>query len=116
MVDSQDKVFELIFGRWRSQILYTAVKTGIFDALGEKDKDATTIAQELGLDDKLSYRLFRTLSSLQLLRESENHIFSLTDAGQLLRADHPKTLRTATLLADGARALCTLEASPGYYS
>ncbi len=33
MDDSGAKVIDLIFGRWRSQILYTGVKLGVFDAL-----------------------------------------------------------------------------------
>ena len=31
-MSSQEKVLDLIFGRWRSQIVYAGVKLGIFDA------------------------------------------------------------------------------------
>ena len=33
MDDVGAKVVDLIFGRWRSQILYAGVKLGVFDAL-----------------------------------------------------------------------------------
>lgn len=33
MDDTGAKVIDLIFGRWRSQILYAGVKLGVFDAL-----------------------------------------------------------------------------------
>ena len=33
MSEIQGKVSDLIFGRWRSQILYAGVKLGIFEAL-----------------------------------------------------------------------------------
>ena len=50
-------VQEMIFGRWRSQTLYAGVKLGVFEALGQKEKDAALIAKELTLDPALSYRL-----------------------------------------------------------
>lgn len=49
MTESHSKLFDLIFGRWRSQILYAGIKLGIFDTL-EEPKEASAIAQELGLD------------------------------------------------------------------
>lgn len=101
MSDIQGKVLDLIFGRWRSQILYAGVKLGIFDTLRYSPKTATVIAHELGLDSALAYRLLRALGSLELLREGEDRTFSLTEAGELLRSDHPQTLRGVTLLEEG---------------
>jgi hypothetical protein len=37
-MSAQEKVLDLIFGRWRSQILYAGVKLGIFDALAPVPK------------------------------------------------------------------------------
>jgi hypothetical protein len=101
MTDPQNLILEIIFGRWRSQILYAGVKLGVFDALANADKDATLIAQNLGLDPGLSYRLLRALACLGVLTEDENHRFSLSAAGEFLRADHPETLRGVTLLEEG---------------
>src|SRR5262245_4470077 len=94
-------VMETIFGRWRSQILYAGVKLGVFEALGRKEKNAAIIAKELALDPVMSYRLLRALASLGLLREQVGRSFSLTPAGEYLRADHPETLRGITLLEEG---------------
>jgi len=94
-------VLELIFGRWRSQIVYAGVKLGVFDALGAKAKDVDLIAKELKLDPVLSYRLLRALASLGLLSEHAGRRFSITSAGEFLRADHPETLRGITLLEEG---------------
>ena len=44
MEDSKEQVLDMIFGRWRSQILYVGVKLGMFDALGDDPKNATHIA------------------------------------------------------------------------
>ena len=100
-MSAQEKVLDLIFGRWRSQILYTGVKLGIFDALRGGPKTAALLADELSLDPALTYRLLRALGSLELLREDKDRTFSLTVTGDLLRSDHPQTLRGVTLLEEG---------------
>jgi len=81
----------MIFGRWRSQILYAGVQLGIFDALADGPKATLAIAEQLGLDPALAYRLLRALGALALLKEDGHRRFSLTDAGDLLRKDHPQT-------------------------
>ncbi len=101
MGDSRQSVVDLIFGRWRSQILYAGVKLGIFDALGKEPKSSTDLAAELRLDASLAYRLLRALGCLGLLKEDRSRQFSLTVSGEFLRADHPQTLRGMTLLEEG---------------
>ena len=44
MDEAGAKVVDLIFGRWRSQILYTGVKLGLFDALASGPKSADSVA------------------------------------------------------------------------
>jgi hypothetical protein len=100
-MSAQEKVLDLIFGRWRSQILYAGVKLGIFDALRSGPKPAVLIADELSLDPALTYRLLRALGSLELLREDKDRTFSLSESGELLRSDHSQTLRGVTLLEEG---------------
>lgn len=101
MPDPQATVLDMIFGRWRSQILYAGVKLGIFDACTDGPKAAMAIAAQLGLDPTLCYRLLRALGSLELLQEDDQRRFALTDTGALLRKDHPQTLRGVTLLEEG---------------
>jgi O-methyltransferase domain/Dimerisation domain len=100
-MSSQEKVLDLIFGRWRSQILYAGVKLGIFDALRTGPKTAAVTARELALDPSLAYRLLRALGSLELLREDKDRTFSRTETGELLCSDHLQTLRGVTLLEEG---------------
>jgi hypothetical protein len=101
MDDASAKVIDLIFGRWRSQILYTGVKLGVFDALASGPKSAVRVASELGVDADMLYRLMRALGSLELLHEDTTRTFSLTPMGEWLRRDHPHTLRGMTLLEEG---------------
>jgi predicted transcriptional regulator len=91
------QVIDLIFGRWRSHILYTRVKLGVFDALASVPKNAARVASELGVDADMLYRLMRALGSLELLHEDNNRTFSLTPMGELLRRDHAQTLRGMAL-------------------
>ncbi|AIC16633.1 methyltransferase [Nitrososphaera viennensis] len=96
-----EKVIDTILGRWRSQILYTGVKLGIFESLGTVPKHASEIARELGLDASLSYRLLRALASIGFLNEKDGQSFSITPLGELVRKDHPQTLRGVILLEEG---------------
>ncbi len=100
-MSNYEKVVDTILGRWRSQILYTGVKLGLFESIGTIPKPASEIAKELGLDASLSYRLLRALASIGFLNEKEGQSFSITPLGELVRKDHPQTLRGVILLEEG---------------
>jgi hypothetical protein len=100
-MSNHEKTLDIIFGRWRSQILYAGVKLGVFDCVNSVPKKASEIAKELKLDCSLGYRLLRALGSLDLLREDADRSFSVTEQGELLGKDHPRTLRGIALLEEG---------------
>lgn len=101
MPDHAKHVTDLIFGRWKSQTLHAGVELGVFDAVANYPKHAVEIADQLDLDRDRGYRLFRALSSLGLLEETESRRFSHTPAGELLQADHPMSLRGVARLEEG---------------
>jgi O-methyltransferase domain/Dimerisation domain len=101
MHDAGAQVIDLIFGRWRSQILYTGVRLGVFEALACGPRSAASVARELDVDTDMLYRLMRALGSLELLHEDHTRIFSLTPMGEWLCRDHLHTLRGMTLLEEG---------------
>ena len=83
-----EETTEIIFGRWKSQILCAGVRLGIFDCAASHVKSTADIADELDLDDKLAYRLLRALSSMGFLKEHPDHRgFSITPQGELLRPE-----------------------------
>lgn len=97
-----NSVMDLIFGRWRSQVLYAATELDIFDHLDRLNpKSSRRLAEELNLDLGLLYRLMRALSAIQLLREVTRDEFVLTAGGETLRADHPRSLKHMALLEEG---------------
>ena len=92
-------VIGIITGPWRSKILYTGVELGVFDELtGDAALGAADLAPKLKVDSALLYRLLRALADVGLLRESSDFRFTITEAGSLLRADHPQSLRAMALL------------------
>jgi hypothetical protein len=102
MTEPADKLIDLIYGRWRSQILYAGVELGVFDHVaGNRSKQADAVAEEIGADEKLLYRLLRALASLGLLVEDESRGFVASEAGDLLRSDHLQSLRYRVLAAEG---------------
>ena len=101
MNNPTNKVLDLFYGRWRSQILYTGVKLGVFDHVTPTFIRCEDIAAEIGVDAKLLYRLMRALASLGLLAENDWHCFASTTAGELLRSDHPQSLRYRVLIVEG---------------
>lgn len=54
-----DHVVDLIFGRWRSQILHAGTALDIFDHLKlGQDRPALSVASEINADLSMLYRLF----------------------------------------------------------
>jgi hypothetical protein len=54
-----DKTIDIVFGRWKSQILYTGAKLGIFDYLTTNPKEISQIAKDLNLNETIAYRILR---------------------------------------------------------
>jgi predicted transcriptional regulator len=97
-----DKAMDIIFGRWKSQILYVGAKIGIFDYLTTNPKETSQIAKDLDLNEAMTYRILRSIASLGFLNEEKDgRKFSITPLGELLRKDHSQTLQGVLLLEEG---------------
>ena len=97
-----DHVVDLIFGRWRSQILHAGVALDIFDHLKlGQDRPALSVASEINADLPMLYRLLRALATIGLVEENDENGFRLTEAGALLRTDHSQSLCAMALLEEG---------------
>jgi hypothetical protein len=72
-----DHVVDLIFGRWRSQILYAGAALDVFAHLKpDQDRAAAGVASKIGTDPAMLYRLFRALAAIGLLAENEARNFA----------------------------------------
>jgi O-methyltransferase domain/Dimerisation domain len=102
MPSAPELVIDLIFGRWRSQILYAGTALGVFDHLSQDEAiGAPALAREIGAEPALLYRLMRGLASIGLLAEDDRRGFRLTEAGILLRENDPHSLKAMALLEEG---------------
>ena len=102
MSTAADRVMELVFGRWRSQILSAGAELGVFDHLDKRaTKTAQTLAAELDADPTLLYRLLRSQAAIGLLEEDGSQGFVLTEEGEVLRSDHPQSLNPMARLEEG---------------
>jgi len=102
MTSPPEHVIELIFGRWRSQILYAGAALGVFDHLAEnRATGARALAAQIGTDPSLLYRLLRAIAAIGLLAENDSQGFRLTEAGALLREEYPHSLKAMALLEEG---------------
>jgi hypothetical protein len=102
MENAGAQVIDMIFGRWRSQILNAGVKLGVFHALASGPKRAISVASALDVGADLLYRLISALGSLGRLHEDNSRTFTLTSMGEWLCRDHPHTLRGMALLEEGS--------------
>ena len=98
MSQAVDQVIELIFGRWRSQVLYAGVALGVFDHLPVLSAEA--LAAKVSADPAMLKRLLRALVAIDLVHEDADG-FVPTEAGCFLRHDHPQSLHAVALLEEG---------------
>ena len=102
MSTAADQVMDLIFGRWRSQVLSAGTELGVFDHLDKRRaKTPQMLAAELDADPTLLYRLLRAQAAIGLLEEDNSRGFVLTEEGDLLRSDHPQSLNPMARLEEG---------------
>jgi hypothetical protein len=100
MKTASEAVTDMIFlNKWSSQTLCAGAELGVFDFLSQHTaRAASDVAENIGVDPKLLYRLFRALASIGLLNETAGEHFMLTELGTLLRSDAPGSLRYMAML------------------
>jgi len=96
-----------------TQVIHTAVRTGIVDALSEEPADAGAIAQRIGGDSSAVLRVLRGLVVLELATVDEEGRFAAAPLTGWLRSDEPRSLHDAALFLGGSayRAWAELSAA-----
>ena len=93
-VDSRRQIVQLVFGAMAAEALFTAARLGIADRFGDEERTGSQLAGDIGADPTSVTRLLRTLAALGVLTEADPGRFSLTEAGALLRSDHPDSMHS----------------------
>jgi hypothetical protein len=88
-----DQLMAMAQGAWVTQMLHVAAELNLADALTDGEQDVGALAEACGADPDALFRLLRGLASLGVFRESSPRHFQLTPLADLLRSDHPQSLR-----------------------
>jgi hypothetical protein len=97
---------------WVSRVVFLAAKLGLADQLANGPRTAAELAQSTGMHTKSLHRLMRTLASLGILSEREDHSFELTSLGEALKSGAPGSARSSILAVAGQWAWRAWEEFP----
>lgn len=87
MTDSHTKLSQMIIGPWVSQMIAAVIKLGIPDLMQDKSMTVEELANSTGVDSQSLFRTLRALSTVDIVSQSKDGNFSLTEIGQYLRRD-----------------------------
>jgi hypothetical protein len=90
--DPRERLARLIGGYRATQAVHVAATLGIADELAAGAKTSYELADAVGAHAETLYRLLRALAGLGVLRELPEQRFELTDVGDGLRTDAPRSL------------------------
>jgi O-methyltransferase domain/Dimerisation domain len=90
--DAVAKLTGQLAGGLVAQMITTAAELGLADALAPAPADPATLARVCRAEVDSLRRLLRGLCSIGLVEEVDTDLFDLTETGQLLRSDHPRSL------------------------
>ncbi len=96
--DPAVKIFQLGFGYIFSGALAAAAKLKISDHLKDGPKTPEELAKILDVDALSLFRVLRALASQGIYEEDDQKRFKLTPSADLLRSDHPHSLRYGTIM------------------
>lgn len=93
----QAALHHLMNGYRVTQLLYVAAKLGIADLLAGGPELVEELAKTVGAHADALYRALRALASLGVFAEVAPRRFALTPLADLLRADHPRSVRAQAI-------------------
>ena len=88
----RERLLGLINAGWTTQVIATAVKLGLIDAMASGPASTQALAETVQSHAPSVGRLLRAMASLALCTQDAAGDFSLTPAGSLLRADRADSL------------------------
>jgi hypothetical protein len=88
-----DQLFQLCLGYIASISLNVVARLSIADQLAQGPAKVEDLAQTVQVQSDALYRVMRALASVGVFRELDHRRFEQTPLSDLLRADHPQSLR-----------------------
>ncbi|MFN9548261.1 MAG: methyltransferase [Cyanobacteriota bacterium] len=96
-VDRQ--LIQLAGGAWLARSLAVAARLGIPDLLHDQPRDSVALATILRANGDVLTRLMKLLAACGIFSEGANEIYHNSPLSELLRTDHPRSLKFFTILA-----------------
>lgn len=95
------RLMQMIFAFALSRAISVAAQFHVADHLSNGPKTTEELSQLVGVHPRSLYRLLRALASAGIFSEDATGSFRQTELSELLRSDHPETLRGfAEMMAD----------------
>ncbi|WP_406270258.1 acetylserotonin O-methyltransferase [Nocardia sp. NBC_00881] len=95
---SQSELLKLLIGGWVSSSIGAAVDLGLADLLRRGAMDGEAVAAAMGVAPESLTRLLRMLRALGIVVRDDDRRYSLSPIGELLRSDHPQSMRNLVRL------------------
>jgi orsellinic acid C2-O-methyltransferase len=96
-VDARARVMEMITACWTTKVLGVAAELRLPDLMAEGALTSSALAAKTGSQPDALRRLLRAMAVLGLCRQTGEDRFELTEAGEILRAGAPGSLRGMAL-------------------
>jgi len=92
-LSTSDQLMQMASGAWVTQMIHVAAELGVADHLATGERPVEELAEVCGAGSDGLFRLLRGLASLGIFQETAPRRFALTPLAELLRSDHPQSMR-----------------------
>jgi hypothetical protein len=99
--EARDALFRMISGYQLAQLVHVVAVLRIADLLVLGPRSVDDLAAQTGANADRLYRVLRALAAVGVLEELDGHRFALTPLSDLLRSDHPESLRPMSIFLGG---------------
>jgi hypothetical protein len=99
--EARDALFRMISGYQLTQLVHVVAVLRIADLLTLGPRSAYDLAVQIGANGDRLYRVLRALGAVGALEELDGRRFALTPVSELLRSDHPESLRPMAIFLGG---------------
>lgn len=100
-VTAAARMNELLSGYRRTALVHLAARLGLADHLGDAPRTSADVAERIGAQPERLHQVLRALVGIGVLRDDGDGRFTLSEVGELLRADHPGSKLGAALYFGG---------------
>ncbi len=103
MTPSPQHLSQMICGYWISQMIHVAARLRLADELHAGPRTVAELAESVAAHPRSLGRLLRGLASVGLFEETTSGTYQLTPLAELLRDDHPQSVRPMALMMGGVQ-------------